>query len=110
MSQDRGALLENLVFQELRRRCADVYSLTQPGYEVDFLIREDRRVAQLIQVCAGMETPEAAAREYGALYKAGKATRCRDLLLLTPDGKAPSERWVPTGPEVRIEPVWKWLL
>jgi predicted AAA+ superfamily ATPase len=110
VSQDRGALLENLAFQELRRRGADVYSLTQPDYAVDFLIRDDRRVAQLIQVCAGLDTPETAAREYGSLYRGAGATRCRDLLLLTPDGAAPPGRWMPSGPEVRIEPLWRWLL
>ena len=110
VSQDRGALLENLVFQELRRRGADAYCLTQPEYEVDFLIRDDRRVAQLIQVCASLDKPETVAREYGALYKAVKATRCKELLLLTPDGAAPSQQWIPSGPEVRVEALWKWLL
>ena len=110
VSQDRGALLENLVFQELRRRGVDAYCLSQPDYEVDFLIRDERQVAQLIQVCAGLDKPETVAREYGALYKAAKATRCKDLLLLTPDGAPPPEQWVPSGPTVRVEAIWKWLL
>ncbi len=110
VSQDRGALLENLVFQELRRRGADAYRLAQPGYGVDFLIREDRRVAQLIQVCAGVETPETAAREYRALHQAARATRCRELLLLTPGGAVPPERWLPPGPAIRVQALWSWLL
>ncbi len=110
VSQDRGALLENLVFQELRRRGADVYSMTQPDYAVDFLVREDRRVARLIQVCAALENPETVAREYRALRKGAQATRCRDLLLLTPEGRAPEKRWVPPGLKVRVESLWKWLL
>lgn len=109
VSQDRGALLENLVFQELRRRGVDAYCLSQAGYEVDFLIREGRRVAQLIQVCAGMETPETAAREYGSLHAASEATRCKELLLLTPDGGIARENWIPPGPTVRLLPLWKWL-
>lgn len=110
VSQDRGALLENLVFQELRRRGADAYSLTQPDYAVDFLVREDRRVAQLIQVCAALETPETIAREYRALHKGARATRCRNLLLLTPEGADPGGRWVAPGPKVRVEALWRWLL
>ena len=110
VSQDRGALIENLVFQELRRRGVDAYCLTQPDYEVDFLVREDRRVTQLIQVCAGLDKPETVTREYGALYKAGKATHCKELVLLTPNGAAPSEAWVPSGPAVRVEAIWKWVL
>jgi len=103
-------VLENLVFQELRRRGVDAYCLAQPDYEVDFLIRADRSVTHLIQVCARLDKPETVAREYGALYKAGKATRCKELVLLTPDGKAPSEQWIPSGPAVRVEAIWKWLL
>lgn len=110
VSQDRGALLENMVFQELRRRGADAYSLSQPGYEVDFLIREGRRVSQLIQVCAGMETAQTAAREYGSLYRASKAMKCNELLLLNSDGVMPREAWIPPGPGVRVEPLWKWLV
>lgn len=110
VSPDRGALLENLVFQELRRRGADVFCLMRPDFEVDFLVREGRRVAQLIQVCAAPDTPETVRREYGALHQAAAATRCRELLLLTPDGRAPSRAWVPPGPTVRVEPLWRWLV
>lgn len=110
VTPDRGALLENLVFQELRRRGSDAYYLVGPGFEVDFLVRDNRRVAQLIQVCAAMDTPETVAREFGALYKASQATRCKELLLLTPDGAAPRSAWVPSGPAVRVAPLWSWLL
>jgi hypothetical protein len=57
-----------------------------------------------------MDTPEKVAREYGALYKAAKATRCRDLLLLTSDGRPPSESWRPPGQAVQVQAIWKWLL
>lgn len=110
VSPDRGALMENLVFQELRRRGVEAYCLSQPKYEVDFLIREDRRVAQLIQVCANLDTPETVAREYSALYKAAEATRCKDLLILTLEGAAPREDWQVSGPKTRVESLWRWLL
>lgn len=110
MSPDRGALLENLVFQELRRRGADACCMTQPGNEVDFLIREDRRVPQLIQVCASPDTPETIARENAALHRAAKAARCKELLLLTPEGAPPPERLIPSGPKVRVQALRQWLL
>ncbi len=110
VTQDRGALLENLVFQELRRRGSDVFTWTQPEYAVDFLLRDGRRVAELIQVCAGLDTEETVAREYRALHKGAQAARCRDLLILTPEGAAPAQRFVPKGPQVRIEALWRWLL
>jgi hypothetical protein len=110
LSQDRGALLENLVFQELRRRGRDVFTWSQPDAEVDFLIREDRRVAGLVQVCAALDTPDTVVREYRALHKAAAATRCNDLLLLTRDGRAPPKALVPKGPKVAVQPLWQWLL
>lgn len=110
VSPDRGARLENLVFQELRRRGDDAFCLKQPAYEVDFLIREERRVSTLIQVGASLDNPGTVGREYAALYKAAEATRCRELLLLTPDGDPPPKHWIPEGPAVRLEPAWRWLL
>jgi predicted AAA+ superfamily ATPase len=98
------------VSQELRRRQLDLYTWSQPDAEVDFLVREDRRVSRLIQVSASLDTPETVSREYGALYKASAATRCRDLLLLTLDGAAPSKLLIPKGPSVSVRAVWEWLL
>lgn len=109
-SADRGALLENLVFQELRRRGAEAYTWSAPDHEVDFLVREGRRVAQLIQVSDSLDRLGTVEREYRALHKAAAATRCRELLLLTPDGTPPPARIVPKGPAVRVEAVWRWLL
>jgi hypothetical protein len=58
VTDDRGARLENLVFQELRRRGHDIFTWSQPDGEVDFAIREGRRVVRLIQVCAALDTAE----------------------------------------------------
>jgi predicted AAA+ superfamily ATPase len=110
VTQDRGALIESLVFQELRRRGVEVFTWSQPDHEVDFVMREGRRVAQLIQVCVALDTPAIALREYRALYKASAATRCRDLLVLTPEGAPPPSRWIPPGPKVKVQPLWRWLL
>lgn len=109
-SQDRGALLENLVFQELRRRGCETFTWSQPDHEVDFAVREGRRVARLIQVCEAVDTQESVVREYRALHKAAAATRCKELLLLTPDGVEPPARLRPKGPKVEVKAVWSWLL
>lgn len=64
---------------------------------MDFLIRDGRCVAGLIQVCAALDTPETVSREYRALHKASAATRCRDLVILTRDGTPPPAALVPKG-------------
>jgi hypothetical protein len=110
VTEDRGALLENLVYQDLRRRGADVFTWTTPDWAVDFLVRDGRSVGGLIQVCAGFPTPEVVAREYRGLHRASEASRCRELLILTPDGSPPPPRLVPPGPKVRVQALWQWLL
>lgn len=110
VTEDRGAMLENLVYQEFRRRGTDVFTWSRSDHAVDFLVREDRKVVQLVQVCAALSTPDTIEREYRSLHKASAETRCRNLLLLTPDGEAPPARLVPKGPAVRVLPIWKWAL
>jgi hypothetical protein len=60
--------------------------------------------------CAALDTPETIAREYAGLHRAAKATRCDEFLLLTPEGAPPPERLVPSGPKVRVQSLWQWLL
>lgn len=109
VSWDRGALLENLAFQELRRRREDVFTWTCPDHSVDFLLRRGQRVGRLIQVCSSLDAEETVAREYRALFRAGRALKCRELLILTPDGAAPAARFLPEGPAVKVEALWRWL-
>lgn len=105
--ENRGASLENLVHQELRRRGAECYYWAAPDTEVDFALREGRELAQLIQVCFTLHDPDTRKREMKALIKASEATGCRDLLILT---------WDEVGEEqvgklhIRIEPIWRWML
>jgi predicted AAA+ superfamily ATPase len=47
-----------------------IFTWSQPDGEVDFVIREGRRVVRLIQVCAALDTPETVSREYRALQRA----------------------------------------
>jgi hypothetical protein len=110
ITDDRGASLENLVCQELRRRGLDLFTWSRPDGDVDFLIREGRRVSQLIQVCAALDTEEVVSREYRGLYRAAAATRCRDLRIITLDGTPPPRLLVPRGPKVAVQAVWEWLL
>jgi len=45
---DRGKLMENIVFLELKRRGREIYFYSQQDYEVDFLIKEGLKIKQLI--------------------------------------------------------------
>jgi predicted AAA+ superfamily ATPase len=104
---DWGARLETFVFLELKRRSREVFTVIEPGYEVDFMVREGRRCTQLIQVCYRLEGPETKERELSALISAARLKNCRELLVLTHDEQDEVRR---DGFTIRVIPAWRWAL
>lgn len=103
---ERGWLLENLVFMQLRRGFSKIeYYVTESGDEVDFLV-EDRATheRQLIQVSWEMAQPGTEDRELGALRDARKELAVSDCRVITWDGE------YETGDGIKVMPVWKWCL
>lgn len=106
-SQDRGAALENLVFQELMRRSIDFTYYAAADYEVDFVIRSHREVTLLIQVSLSLEDPTTRKREIKALIKASAHLQCKKLMIITWEEESTEEI---DGLTIDIIPIWKWLL
>lgn len=115
-SPDTGRLAENMVAITLHKRALDgdceVYFWKDAQQrEVDFVVKEGRRVTQLIQVCQDMIRPETRRREIRALLKAGKTLACDQLLVLTADADGEEEvEWYATRRKVRLLPLRRWLL
>ncbi len=109
-SEDRGRLLENLVFLELKRRKKEVY-FHKAERECDFLVREGSKITEAIQVCLDCSTPETHSREVAGLLDAMRSYQLKSGLILTEDSSA---EWVETEGQteyiIRMQPVWKWLL
>jgi len=113
-AENRGLMLENLVFLELLRRGQTVhyYADAQGKYEVDFVVGGNpisERIT-LIQVCADLSTPQTRERELRGLVQAAKTFRNlpdENLLVLTlTDGGIESF----AGHHIVCRPVWEWLL
>ncbi|MEI6731537.1 MAG: ATP-binding protein, partial [archaeon] len=105
---DKGRLLENMVFLELLRRESDTsYLHNSSKEEVDFLVKEGKKVKQLIQVCYDFENFMTKEREIRPLLKASDEFNCNTLLILTNSGE---EEIKIKGKKIIIKPVWKWLL
>ena len=104
--RDKGKLMENLVLVELKRRGKKVYYWSN-NYELDFVIREGKKIRQLIQVCYDISDYETKEREIKALIKASKELNCKDLLCITWDyeGIEKIDR-----KKIKFLPLWKWLL
>lgn len=103
---DKGKLMENLVLTELKRRGKDIYYWSN-SYEIDFVVREKKKIKQLIQVCYDVTEYETKEREIKGLLKASKELKCKDLVVITWDYEAEEKI---NRRKIKFIPLWKWLL
>ena len=103
-SQDKGRMLENVVFLEMRRHFREIFYLKEGG-ECDFVIKEKDRITKAVQVCFNFneETKE---REINGLLTAVNKFNLQEGLLLTYDQE---DEFLVNGKRIIIKPVWKWL-
>ncbi|MBU1199301.1 MAG: ATP-binding protein [Nanoarchaeota archaeon] len=105
---DKGRLLENLVFIELLRKEKEIsYYKSITKEEVDFVIRKGKKVEQLIQACYDTSKQDTFEREVKALIKASNEFNCKNLLIITKDEE---KEQIIKGKKIKIIPLWKWLL
>ena len=107
-SQDLGRLIENIVLIELKRRNFEVYYWkSQREKEVDFVIKKDEQIKQLLQVCISLSDEKIKKREIQALIECSEYTKCKDLLIITQDYEN-KEKY--EDKMIKYTPLWKWLL
>lgn len=109
--ESESKLLENLVFTELLKRGFEpnrslYYYRVERNGEVDFLLRGISGIEGLVQVTRELNE-ENYDREIKSLVSAGKELGCKNLLVLTKDQE---EKIKEAGFEVKVAPIWKWLL
>ena len=105
MTEDRGSVLENLVYMHLRRQgFSPEYYVTGRGGEVDFVLTPPRGQRRLIQACWDLSEPRTRQREVSSLLLAMDEIGVKRGTIVT---------WLDeTSPDSRIEvvPAWRWLL
>ncbi len=104
-SKDKGRMLENTVFQQLRRKHKEIYYFKEKR-ECDFLIKEKDKITQAIQVCYILNEDNQK-REIEGLIEALKETKLDRGVILTLDQEDKIEE---QGKIIEIKPMWKWLL
>lgn len=88
-AENIGWRLENVVYIELLRRCANnfldiyFYKPSSRDKEVDFVICDRNKATQLVQVAYDISTVKTFKRETSALVTASEALDCDNLLLIT---------------------------
>ncbi len=111
ISEDFEKLAENLVFIELKRNSTPFerifYWKDKKGREVDFIIKDELKVKQLIQVCWDISDPDTKQRELKALIKAMEEFKLNESLVITGDHEGEE---VIKNKKIVYKPLWKWIL
>lgn len=86
--ENMGWRLENVVYIELLRRCAHLYQdvyyykPTPRAKEIDFVVCDQNKVVELIQVAYEIDNQKSFERETSSLVKASDALSCNNLTLI----------------------------
>jgi uncharacterized protein len=105
LSENKGLIIENIVFIELKRREKDVFYY-KALIECDFVIKEKEKIVEAIQVCYILNK-ENKDREIKGLLEAMNKHKLKQGLLLTYDDE---EEIIIDKKKIIIKPVWLWLL
>ena len=101
-------MYENLAYIELIRRGREVYYWKgEYDNEVDFLLRNNTQVDELIKVCYNLDDEKTKSREVNALVKALTEFKLKKGLIITSDYEG-SEKI--DGKKIKYIPLWRWLL
>jgi len=106
VSEDRGRLLENIVFLHLKMQKKEIY-FHKDKKECDFIIREGNQITQAIQVVTSLFDAEVKNREVNGLIEAIDVYGLQEGLILTENEHDTMEV---KGVLIQIIPIWKWLL
>jgi len=105
LSENKGKILENLVFIELKRNGKEVYYLSEKK-ECDFVIRNGAKINEAIQVCYEFNNNNRE-RELGGLLGVLKRFNLKKGLILTYNQE---DELNIENKRIFIKPVWKWIL
>ena len=104
-TENKGRILENIVYLELLRRGKEVY-FHSGKKECDFVIKEGLKVVEAIQV-AYQVTLNNQEREYQGLQEAMHAYNLKKGLILNYNSE---DSLIPNNETIKVIPVWEWLL
>ncbi len=104
-SKDRGAILEQIVFLDLRRRHRDIFYWREKQ-EVDFIVPTIDQV-QAINVCLDMQDTQTRQREVAGMISCLEALNLVHGTIVTQYEEQILEN---KGRRIWVVPAWKWLL
>ncbi len=105
-SENKGRLLENAVFLELKRRYKDIYYFEEKN-ECDFIIKSGRTITKVFQVADSLSDPQTKSREFEGLLAAMDFFGLKKGNIITADTE---EQLTKENKQITIIPFWKWSL
>ena len=108
--EDFGKKAENVVYLELRRKLPDFeinYWKSKRDEEVDFILRQGKKIKELIQVCWDISNEKTKKREVTALLKAMEEFKLNKGLIITNNLE---KKEIIDNKRITYTPLWKWLL
>lgn len=112
LPMDKGRLMENLVFLQLKRKngtepSAELYYYRDTNNnEVDFIVKDGSTIKELVQVTYASNSMKLKEGESASLLKAGKKLKCKKLTMVTWDYESTRKA---SGQSINFIPLWKWL-
>lgn len=104
-SMNKGRILENVVFIELKRANKEVYYYSNEG-ECDFVVKEGANISEAIQVCYILKEDNRD-REIEGLLEAMDKFKLKKALILTHEQE---EEIKIKNKKIKVLPVWKWMI
>lgn len=105
-SENKGKLLENFAYVALSKENKEVY-YHRDTYECDFIVKENTKITEAIQVTLSLENENARKREIRGLVEAMNAYNLKTGLILT---ESESEEINICDKIIIVKPFYSWLL
>lgn len=105
-SGEKGRMLENLVFIELKRRDLEVF-YHHDRHECDFVIKNGLQITAALQVCYNFDSRETREREIRGLMDAQQRYSLQEGIIITNNLEETLEV---NDCKVQILPAWKWVI
>lgn len=106
VSEDKGRLLENIVFLNLKMQGYEIY-FHKDQKECDFVIRKNNQIIQVVQVALKLSDETVKNREIAGLIEAMDTYGLKEGIIIT-ENKQNTIRAETF--QIKIVPIWKWLL
>lgn len=104
-SSNKGRILENIVFIELKRAKKEIYYFTGKN-ECDFIAKKGTKITEAIQVCHSLDEKNKK-REVNGLLEAMDKFKVNKGLLLTYEQE---DEMRFEDKKITVMPVWKWII